>query len=439
MSLSGFDAGGAPASISVRNLSLVVPYFVQPDKMASSWLGTLFGAAMSVPKRRFATILDDVSFDVHEGERIALVGRNGAGKSTLLRVLAGAFEPTSGTVESVGTKQALLSIGVGFNPEATIMENIFLRATAMGIPSADIKGLIEPVLEFSGLRGVSNRRLLTLSSGQRVRLGFALSTAVQTDIVLLDEWFGAGDAQFVRKARQRMTDRVDGSKIVVVASHNESLLQKLCNRALLVDQGRLVLDGSVSEVLAEYQRLYPRSEAGERARTKARRKKAERRKRRRARLAAQSSAAQPSGIAVETAATDTPDPRTLAAARYRAARKRSWRAKRAALAARAELVAAASRAASGEVEAGEQQDTAFREARARFKRARKIWYRAALAAQGARKALETLSGTGEGAQAVDTGATGVPSDAPVQAQAPTRRRRKAVKVDPADDASGQVQ
>lgn len=257
MSRSGSDGPTPEASIEVRDLSLVVPYYAQPDKVASSWLSTLLGAAMSVPKRRFATLLDGVSFTIQEGERVALVGRNGAGKSTLLRVLAGAFEPTDGTVEVNGSRQALLSIGLGFNGEATIMENIYLRATAMGVPSKDIRHMVEPVLEFSGLREVANRRLFTLSSGQRMRLGFAISTAVPTDIMLLDEWFGAGDAQFLRRARRRMLDRMDGSKIVVVASHNDALLHKLCNRALLIDMGRVVFDGGVSETLAEYRRLYP--------------------------------------------------------------------------------------------------------------------------------------------------------------------------------------
>lgn len=263
MSRSGSDAKEEGALIQAEDLSLVVPYYAQPDRISSSWLATLVSAATSVPRRRFARILDRLTFTIHEGERVALVGRNGAGKSTLLRVLAGAFTPTSGSLRIVGSRQAMLSVGVGFNSEATIMENIYLRATAMGIPSSQIRDLIEPVLEFAGLREVANRRLLTLSSGQRVRLGFALSTAVQTDILLLDEWFGAGDAQFLRKARKRMMDRVDGSKIVVVASHNESLLQKICNRALLIDGGRLIMDGGVSEVLAEYRRMYPRMDSEE--------------------------------------------------------------------------------------------------------------------------------------------------------------------------------
>lgn len=263
----------AKASIVVRNLSLVVPYYAQPEEApSSSWIATLFGAATSVPRRCFATLLDDLNFRIEEGERVALIGRNGAGKSTLLRTLAGAFQPTGGTIEIKGSRQALLSVGLGFNKEATVQENIYLRASAMGIPSSDIRAMVGPVLEFSDLKEVANRRLLTLSSGQKMRLGFAISTMVQHDIMLLDEWLGTGDAQFVRRARERMMDRVGGSKIVVIASHKQSLLKSLCTRGLLLDKGRIVFDGDISDALAEYRRLYPVRDKAARA-AKAKREK----------------------------------------------------------------------------------------------------------------------------------------------------------------------
>ena len=252
---------------------MVVPYYAQPEEApSSSWLTTLFGAATSVPRRCFATLLDDLDFTIGEGERVALIGRNGAGKSTLLRTLAGAFQPTSGVVEITGSRQALLSVGLGFNKEATVQENIYLRASAMGIHSSRIRAMIGPVLEFSDLKEVANRRLMTLSSGQKMRLGFAISTMVQHDIILLDEWLGTGDAQFVRRARERMMDRVNGSSIVVIASHKQSLLRSLCTRGLLLEKGRIVFDGSVSEALAEYRHLYPVSDKAARV-AKARRRK----------------------------------------------------------------------------------------------------------------------------------------------------------------------
>jgi len=241
--------------IRARNLTLEVPYYVQPERQGGSWLGTLVGAATSVPKREFATLLDDVSFDIEEGDRVALIGSNGAGKTTLLRVLTGAFHPTQGHVDIQGSRQALLNLGLGFNPEGTLHENIYLRATAMGIPARTVRTMVQAILEFAELEHVANRRLLTLSSGQRMRLGFAISTSVQHDIMLLDEWFGAGDFSFVRKARARLTSRVEGSKIVVVASHNTDLAKKLCNKGMVLQGGKLAYMGSVTDALAKYKEL----------------------------------------------------------------------------------------------------------------------------------------------------------------------------------------
>ena len=258
MSLSGSRLKEKRASIEVENLSLVVPFYAQPEEApASSWLATLFGAATAVPQRRFATLLEGISFSIPHGERVALIGRNGAGKSTLLRMLAGAFQPTDGRISVSGSRQALLSVGLGFNKEATVQENIYLRASAMNIPARDIREMVEPVLEFSELKDVANRRLFTLSSGQKMRLGFAISTMIQHDILLLDEWLGTGDAQFVIRARERMMDRVNGSSIVVIASHKRALLQSLCTRGILVDHGRIVFDGPVDQAFEEYGRIYP--------------------------------------------------------------------------------------------------------------------------------------------------------------------------------------
>ena len=243
------------AFIRARGVGLEVPYYVQPERQGGSWLSTLVSAATAMPKRHFATLLDDITFNIEEGDRVALIGSNGAGKTTLLRVLTGAFRPTRGSVEVQGSRQALLNLSLGFNPEGTLHENIYLRGTAMGIPAGRIRDLVDSILDFSELGHLANRRLLTLSSGQRMRLGFAISTSIQHDIMLLDEWFGAGDSSFVKKARERLVSRVEGSKIVVVASHNTDLAKKLCNRGLVIRQGKVAFLGPIKEALAEYKQL----------------------------------------------------------------------------------------------------------------------------------------------------------------------------------------
>ena len=161
------------------------------------------------PKRSLRTVLHRFTFRLVPGDRLAVVGRNGSGKSTLLRVLVGAYPVSRGHLEVVGDTQALLNLNLGFNPDATVVENIMLRGVAMGMRPAVISGVVEDVLDFAGLQRKSGDRLRTLSSGQRMRLGFSLATAVQHQVLVMDEWIGTGDAVFVAKARRRLQSRVD--------------------------------------------------------------------------------------------------------------------------------------------------------------------------------------------------------------------------------------
>ena len=246
------------AYLRVENLGLDVPLYVQGERNAHSWAATLRGAAFSMPQRKFVTILDGVTFEANEGDRIAIIGRNGAGKSTLLQLLTGAYQPTRGVVQVEGTRHALMNMSLGFNPEATLTENILLRGAAMGVPLAEARDLVDPVLEFAELQEKARHRLRTLSSGQRMRLGFAISTSTQHDIMLMDEWIGTGDAEFIEKATERMMDRVGGSKIVVMATHSLSLIRRLCNRAILIDRGMLKGRGSVDRVVRTYKDMLGR-------------------------------------------------------------------------------------------------------------------------------------------------------------------------------------
>jgi lipopolysaccharide transport system ATP-binding protein len=244
------------ASILARDLRLQVPNFVQRDGVHRTLVREVLAEAFTRSRREFRTILDGLDFQFREGDRVALLGRNGAGKTTLLRVLSGAFQPTHGVLQMQGSKQALLNLGLGFNPQATVRENILLRATAMGQRLSEAAALMDSILDFADLHDVSHHRLLTLSSGQRMRLGFAISTSVQHDIMLMDEWFGAGDAYFVDKARARLSDRVDGCKILVLASHNFEMIRKVCSMGMVLEEGRQAFLGPVEDAIKAYKSIY---------------------------------------------------------------------------------------------------------------------------------------------------------------------------------------
>ncbi|QOW24170.1 ATP-binding cassette domain-containing protein [Lysobacter sp. H23M47] len=241
--------------IRADRLTLDVPIFLQRERAANGWGGMFMGAAMDTPKRSLVRLLDDLSFEIREGDRLAILGRNGAGKSTLLRVLNRVYQPTSGQLTVQGTCQALLNMSLGFNGEATVRENIYLRGVAMGLKAAFLRPQVESILDFAGLEHKINHRLRTLSSGQKMRLGFAISTSVQHDIMLMDEWVGAGDSDFMAKAKERMQSRVGGSKIVVLASHSVGLLRDMCNKGIVLEGGKLAYAGDITSSLKCYHEM----------------------------------------------------------------------------------------------------------------------------------------------------------------------------------------
>lgn len=241
--------------IRADKLGLDLPTYTQDQRSTRATLRLFLKAAFQPPKRELRTTLDGISLDIRPGDRVALLGRNGAGKSTLLRVLVGAYPPSRGTLSIQGERQALLNLSLGFNQEATLVENIILRGIAMGRRPSDAVAIVDDVLAFAELEHKADDRLRTLSSGQRMRLGFSLATAKENEILLMDEWIGTGDAAFVAKARDRMRSRVDSAQIVVLASHNAQLLRSVCNRGILLEAGRIMAAGTVDEVIVAYQNL----------------------------------------------------------------------------------------------------------------------------------------------------------------------------------------
>jgi len=196
--------------------------------------------------------LDAVSFTLAPGDRLGLVGRNGAGKTTLLRTLAGIYEPNEGHVSVTGRVNALLDPSLGMNAELTGRENIVIRGMFAGLPGHALHDLIDNVVAFAELAEFIDLPLRIYSAGMVIRLGFALATAIQAQVLLMDEWFLAGDAAFLERAKLRLEDMVKGAEILVLSSHNIEVLRTWCTRIFWMDRGRIIDDGPPDEVLGHY-------------------------------------------------------------------------------------------------------------------------------------------------------------------------------------------
>ena len=194
--------------------------------------------------------LRDVNLKLGPGDRVGLVGRNGSGKTTLLRVLSGVYEPTAGSFLSTGKVSALTDLMLGMDPDASGYEFIATRAIVMGLAKSEAKALIPDIECFTELGEYLHLPVRTYSSGMLLRLAFAISTATTPDVLLMDEMIGVGDAQFMDKAQQRLEAMMSKVQILVLASHNESILRTFCTKAILLSEGRILHVGDVDEVLA---------------------------------------------------------------------------------------------------------------------------------------------------------------------------------------------
>jgi ABC-type polysaccharide/polyol phosphate transport system ATPase subunit len=202
--------------------------------------------------RAYVRALDDVSFRLEGGDRLALVGHNGSGKSTLLRVLAGIYHPDHGRVLSSSHVSGIFNMSLGFRQEASGYRNLVLKGLMAGRSRAEIEAALPEIAEFTGLGPYLDMPLHTYSQGMAMRLAFAATTAFTNDILVMDEWIGAGDAGFQEKIIARMNDFLHSSTIVVVASHSASLLRRLANKAIWLEQGRVRRAGG-PEIIDEYE------------------------------------------------------------------------------------------------------------------------------------------------------------------------------------------
>ena len=198
--------------------------------------------------------LCDVSLALGHGDRVGLVGANGAGKTTLLRVLAGVYPPTAGWVQRRGRVASLFDISLGLDPDATGYENIMVRGLFLGLRPAEVRARSAEIAAFSELGDYLAMPVHTYSAGMLLRLAFAVSTCIEPEILLMDEWIGVGDASFVEKAERRLESLVDRAGILVLASHNLALLERVCTTGILLDAGRVRAIGPIGEMLGEYAR-----------------------------------------------------------------------------------------------------------------------------------------------------------------------------------------
>jgi lipopolysaccharide transport system ATP-binding protein len=193
--------------------------------------------------------LRGLSFAIERGERVALVGGNGAGKTTLLRTLAGIYEPVAGRLEVAGSIGSLIDPAAGMDVSSTGRENILLRALYRGMNDAEAEEMAEEVGRFSGLGEFLDVPVRAYSAGMSVRLSFAVATLMTPEILLMDEWFLAGDADFMARAQERLERLVEDADILVIATHDMGVVRRWCTRAIRLGGGRIEADGPVAEVL----------------------------------------------------------------------------------------------------------------------------------------------------------------------------------------------
>ena len=199
--------------------------------------------------------LDNVSFTLNKGDRLAIMGMNGAGKSTLLKVIAGVLKASEGKVSKHGKVVPLLELGAGFDMQYTGSENIYLYGAMLGYSKAFLDEKYAEIVEFAELGDFINVPLKNYSSGMKARLGFSIATIVEPDILILDEVLSVGDAKFRKKSEKKIMDMFDKGITVLFVSHNESQVRNLCTKGILLEHGKMTVSGTVDEVLEKYKTI----------------------------------------------------------------------------------------------------------------------------------------------------------------------------------------
>jgi homopolymeric O-antigen transport system ATP-binding protein len=254
------------AEITLKNVTADFPIYGNQVSFRNALFGRVVGGVLRLPSERGNRVtvraLDNVSLTINHGDQLGLIGHNGAGKSTLLRVLAGIYEPSLGSLTVNGHVSPLFDVSAGLDLDDSGYENVVTCALLLGMSRDEIERKMPQIAEFSELSDYLALPARTYSTGMLVRLGFAIATAIDPEILLLDEWLGAGDARFAARAAKRVEAMIERSSIMVLASHSDDLIRRMCNRAILLDHGRILADGPATDVIEMYMRMNKEEQPG---------------------------------------------------------------------------------------------------------------------------------------------------------------------------------
>ncbi|MBR0482893.1 ABC transporter ATP-binding protein [Candidatus Saccharibacteria bacterium] len=245
-------ADGGDIAIRVKDLH---KSFKLPTERAWGLKQAIFNRLKGIKGYKTQKVLRGIDFEVKKGEFLGIVGRNGSGKSTLLKVMSGIYVPQKGEVDIYGTLVPFIELGVGFNPELTGRENVYLNGALLGFSNEEITEMYDEIVNFAELKDFMDQKLKNYSSGMQVRLAFSIAVRARGDILILDEVLAVGDAAFQQKCNDYFAS-LHGNQTVILVTHSMENITKFCDRAILIENGKIVNEGEPEKVAEAYKALW---------------------------------------------------------------------------------------------------------------------------------------------------------------------------------------
>jgi len=228
--------------------------FKLPTEQASGLKQAIFNRFKGVKGYTDQKVLNGISFKIKKGEFVGIVGRNGSGKSTLLKLMSGIYTPSKGSIRINGSLVPFIELGVGFNPELTGRENVFMNGALLGFSNQEMEDMYDEIVSFAELQPFMDQKLKNYSSGMQIRLAFSIAIRARGDILILDEVLAVGDAAFQEKCNQYFKS-LKGNQTVVLVTHSMEMIEKFCSRAILIEKGEILKQGAPEKIAKEYFKL----------------------------------------------------------------------------------------------------------------------------------------------------------------------------------------